>query len=204
MIENILKSFAKSILSTVSAKYDIEIAAMKADIAAMKAASTTSNTTSSTPEMPLYPPSDTTHPAITDTPIPEPARPANILFRTIEDSMGNYPVGSINGHRYDFEMQFEPSPGLQVLRFINNFSVGMNFSNLEVAGEGNVFINVVQRMYDATDPSVVLFVHKEQYASLIITKSNTEYMAVNFKGVMTPNMMYDLMVMHTPTLNTNS
>lgn len=184
MIENLVKSLTKSIFAKISAKYDADIAAMKADIAELK------NPVVPAPEQPITQP---TQPAL------PPSRPANIQFVLLEDEMGAYPVGEYNGHRYDFDITFEPSTdsSLQVLRHINNFSMTSNYSNLEVVGEGMLDVIVTQRMYDLD--SNVVFINRVQYSRLLITAANQEYLTRNVtQPLMPPDRMHFYVVNNRP------
>lgn len=184
MIENIVKSLTKSIFAKISAKYDADIAAMKADIAALK------NPVVPAPEQPITQPTQPSLP---------PSRPANIQFVFLEDEMGGYPVGEYNGHRYDFDITFEPSTdiGPQVLRHINNFSITSNYSNLEVVGEGMLDVIVTQRMYDLD--SNVVFTNRVHYSRLLITAANQEYLTRNVtQPLMPPDRMYFYVVNNRP------
>lgn len=185
MIENFVKSLTKSIFAKVSAKYDADIAAMKADIQALK------NPAASTTEQPITQPTEPALPA---------SRPANIRFVLLEDEMGNYPVGEYSGLRYDFDVKFEPSvdSSLQVLRYINNFSISNNFSNLEVVGEGLLDVIVTQRMYDLE--SNVAFINRVHYSRLLITAANQEYLTRNVTNpLMPPDRMHFYVTNNRPT-----
>ena len=201
MFENLLKSFTKNIFAKISEKYDADIAALKADVAALKA-SATNTAPPSSPQMPLYPPSDITHIPTSDTPIFEPSRQANILFGQVSNNVGAFPAGTYQGLTYDFDFEFVARPGIQILSHTNTISPQLSYSNLEVVGEGWIDVLIYQRMYTRTengtpDMSMPIFINKSQYAALNITKASTEYSAVGQMSGFGCEQMYMQMQINT-------
>jgi len=182
MIENVIKSLTKSIFAKVSAKYDADIASMKADIQALK------------------------NPVVVPTQL-ESGRPANIHYGIVSDVTGNFPAGIYEEHRYDFAFEFVANPGgtLEVLRHLNTITYQVSFSNLEVTGEGSLDIILVQKMYNPQDVEgdAPAYVNRTLFSTVTITKDVAEYSVGSNIIIppLAPAQMYTMMNRHISTLN---